>query len=148
MAPIRHFRQVRNCRSAEIAVRHVYLFLAFSAQAGHIATLCAESYPMQNTLFALSFGFAALILVTQQAHAAEQCGPHAKVTEILAQSYGEARQGIGLNGEQRVMEMFVNAKTGTWTITVTLPDGMTCLVATGEHFEAIAEPLPAKGDPA
>lgn len=103
---------------------------------------------MQNTLFALSFGFAALILVTQQAQAAEPCGPHAKVIELLARSYGEARQGIGLNGEQRVMEIFVNAKTGSWTITVTLPDGLTCLAATGEHFETIAAPLPAKGDPA
>lgn len=103
---------------------------------------------MQNTLFGLSFGFAALILVTHQAHASEQCGPHEKVTEVLAQIYGEARQSIGLNGEQRVMEMFVNAKTGSWTITVTLPDGITCLVATGENFETLAEPLPAKGDPA
>ena len=46
------------------------------------------------------------------------------------------------------MEMFVNAATGTWTITVTLPDGETCLVATGENFEPLVEALPAKGDPA
>jgi hypothetical protein len=103
---------------------------------------------MEKTLFALSLGFAGLILATHAGWADTQCGPRDKIVAVLAKSYGEARTGIGLNGEDRVMEVFVNARTGTWTITVTLPDGETCLVATGEHFETVAEALPAKGDPA
>ncbi len=103
---------------------------------------------MEKTLFALSLGFVGLILATHAGWAADQCAPRDKVVAALANGYGEARSGIGLNGEARVMEMFVNATTGTWTITVTLPDGTTCLIATGEHFEAVTDTLPAKGDPA
>ena len=48
----------------------------------------------------------------------------------------------------QVMELFASADTGSWTITVTLPEGTTCLVASGQNFEPITEELPAKGDPA
>jgi hypothetical protein len=47
-----------------------------------------------------------------------------------------------------VIEIFANAESGTWTITVSLPDGATCLVASGSNFETLSEELPAKGDPA
>ena len=33
----------------------------------------------------------------------------------------------------------------SWTITVTSPSGMTCLVASGQSFETLAEALPPKG---
>ena len=47
-----------------------------------------------------------------------------------------------------VVEVFASDETGTWTITVTTPNGMTCLVASGQSFEALAEALPAKGNDA
>jgi hypothetical protein len=103
---------------------------------------------MEKTFFALSLGFAGLVLIPHAGWADTRCGPHDKIIAVLATTYGETRTGIGLNGQDRVMEMFVNAATGTWTITVTLHDGETCLVATGENFEPLVEALPAKGDPA
>ena len=45
------------------------------------------------------------------------------------------------------MEVFASPETGTWTITVTTAAGMTCLVASGQAFEELAESLP-QGDPA
>ena len=77
-----------------------------------------------------------------------QCGLRTKVVEHLASKFGESRHGIGLAANNTVMEVFASEKTGTWTITVTMPSGVTCLVASGEGFEAMAEALPAKGDPA
>lgn len=103
---------------------------------------------MEKTLFALSLGFAGLVLIPHVGWADTQCGPHDKIIAVLAKTYGETRTGIGLNGEDRVMKMFVNAKTGSWTITITLPGGETCLVATGDYFESVVEALPASGDPA
>lgn len=103
---------------------------------------------MEKMLFALSLGFAGVILATHAGWAQDGCGPRDQVVDVLAQQYGEARSGIGLNGTARVMEMFVNAKTGSWSITVTLPDGQTCLIATGQQFQTLNEALPAKGDPA
>ena len=47
-----------------------------------------------------------------------------------------------------MMEMFASSGTGTWTLTVTTPDGTTCLVASGTGFQALAEAVPLIGDPA
>jgi hypothetical protein len=42
--------------------------------------------------------------------------------------------------------VFASEETGTWTIAVTRPGGPTCIVAAGEHFEALAEALPPAGE--
>ena len=103
---------------------------------------------MPRNLFALSLGFAAVLLVSQNALAAPQCAARPQVLETLAQKYGETRRSMGIAADQTVMELFASAETGSWTLTLTLPTGMTCLVAAGQNYEAIAEELPAKGDPA
>ena len=103
---------------------------------------------MEKLMFALSLGFAALILATQAGWAAPQCAPRDGVLAALSQKYGETRRGIGMAGEGQMMELFASTDTGSWTITVTLPDGTTCLVATGQAFETLTESLPAPGDPA
>ncbi|MFN3644473.1 MAG: hypothetical protein ACK4TB_16305 [Gemmobacter sp.] len=78
---------------------------------------------------------------------ARQCGPRAAVIGTLASTYGETRRGIGTAGSQAVVELFASADTGTWTVTVTLPDGMTCLIASGAGWESLVEELPARGNP-
>ena len=102
---------------------------------------------MTKELFALSFGFAALIAATNMAHAraAQNCAPHEAVVERLAEGYGETRRSIALAGDNSVVEVFASAETGTWTITVTQPGGPTCLVASGHAYETLAESLPAQG---
>jgi hypothetical protein len=99
-------------------------------------------------MFAMSFGFAALILATQNAFAAPNCAERSVVLNELSTKYRETRFAMGLAANNTMMEMFAAADTGTWTLTVTLPDGTTCLVASGNGFEAVTENLPALGDPA
>lgn len=99
-------------------------------------------------MFTMSFGFAALILATQNAFAAPNCSERSVVLNELAGKYRESRRALGLAANNTMMEMFASAETGTWTLTVTLPDGTTCLVASGDGFEALVETLPAAGDPA
>jgi len=70
------------------------------------------------------------------------------VVNTLAQKYGETRRSIGLAANNTVMELYASAETGSWTIAVTTPDGMTCLMASGQGYEPVAEKMPAKGDPA
>ncbi|HID68452.1 MAG TPA: hypothetical protein EYP31_09415, partial [Roseibacterium sp.] len=74
--------------------------------------------------------------------------PREMVLERLADKYGETRQSIGLGANNAVVEVFASTDTGSWTITVTTANGLTCLVASGQSFEAIAEALPAKGNDA
>lgn len=94
------------------------------------------------------FGFGILALAASQVQAQSNCAPRDMVIERLASGYGETRQSLGLGSSGQLVEVFASAETGTWTITVTLPSGMTCLVASGESFQALAEALPPAGDPA
>ncbi len=95
---------------------------------------------MKKYLFALSLGFGGLIWATQNAQAqAPNCAQRAVVVERLQDRFGETRQSIGLGRNNAVVEIFASAATGTWTILVTMPNGMSCLVASGESWEEMAE---------
>lgn len=101
---------------------------------------------MERVLFALSLGFVGVILATGAGFAAP-CGPRDLVIGQLSERWGENRRSVGIAANGQVMELYASAATGTWTIVVTLPDGRTCLIASGEGFEPVAEDLPAKGSP-
>lgn len=93
----------------------------------------------------------ALTLLTAGAASAAQtrnCGPRELVLNRLAEGYGETRQSMGLGANNAVIEVFASQASGTWTITVTSPSGLTCLVASGQAFETLAEVLPPKGNDA
>ena len=75
----------------------------------------------------------------------QNCGARDTVIDRLANQYGESRQSIGMAPQGRVVEVFASLETGTWTITVTLPNGTTCLVASGQSYEALDEPLQPAG---
>lgn len=94
------------------------------------------------------FGSGLLVLAATQVQAQANCAPRHLVIERLATGFGETRQSVGLGSSGQVVEVFASPVTGTWTITVTLPDGTTCLVASGEAFQNLAEALPPAGDPA
>ena len=96
-------------------------------------------------MIALSLGFAGVLLATQAVQSAPQCGARDTVVATLAERFGETRRSMGVAANNAVMEVFASTDSGTWTITVTVPDGMMCLVASGEGFEAMADELPAKG---
>ncbi len=92
-------------------------------------------------LFKMTMGLGIWVLAAQQVHA-RSCAPREDVVKRLAETYGETRRGIGIARQGAVMEVYASDQTGSWTITVTLPDGITCLVASGQSYEAMAEALP------
>jgi hypothetical protein len=102
---------------------------------------------MKHTMIALSFGFAGLIFATNAGFAATQCGARDNVLTTLSDKYAETRRGMGLAANNGVVEVFASDTTGSWTITVTMPNGTTCLIASGQSFEAMQDTLPATGKP-
>lgn len=100
-----------------------------------------------NAMVAAS-GLIALTAGTALAENAQNCAPREAVVDRLASGYGETRQSMGLGANNQVVEIFASSETGTWTITVTMPNGLTCLVASGQAFEELAEALPAEGSDA
>lgn len=89
-----------------------------------------------------------LVLAAPAARAGTECAPRAHVLERLAGTYGESRRGMGLVSERGIVEIFASDATGTWTIVITLPSGQTCLIASGQDYRGLADPLPAAGKPA
>jgi hypothetical protein len=76
-----------------------------------------------------------LMTFLDDARAATQCGPHDRLVAALGHKFQEARQGIGLANEQVLVELFVSPK-GTWTMTSTNVNGITCILASGEAWES------------
>ena len=100
-------------------------------------------------LGALTAASALVLAMTSDAAAqGRNCGPRDAVVERLAEGYGETRQSMGLGNNNAVIEVFASDETGSWTITVTQANGLTCLVASGQNFQQLAEALPAQGDDA
>ena len=68
----------------------------------------------------------------------QQCAPKQVIIERLASDYGEVRQSQGLTAQGKVIAVFASSETGTWTITVTAPTGLMCLLSVGTDFENMA----------
>ena len=90
----------------------------------------------------------ALIASTSLTQAQQNCADRALVIERLASAYGETRQSIGLAQNNTMVEVFASTTTGTWTIAITNAAGLTCLVASGQAFERLAEALPTPAEDA
>ena len=102
---------------------------------------------MRLTVLRMTLGLIIMVAAAQQVFARPgTCAPRPDVIERLAATYGETRKGIGIARQGAVMEIYASDETGSWTIIVTLPDGMACLVAAGQSYEALADALPPKGD--
>lgn len=93
---------------------------------------------------AFALGFVALSS-PGLAQNAQKCGPRDDMLSTLASTYGETRQSIGLGSNNTVIEVFASTETGSWSIIITTPNGLSCLVASGQAFETLAEALPRKG---
>lgn len=100
---------------------------------------------MKKQLFGLSFGIAALLMAADMASAQQRnmCAKREVVLEKLTGKYGETRRSMGLAANSGVVELHASDSSGSWTITVTHPNGITCLVAAGTSFETVEEELPA-----
>ena len=100
---------------------------------------------MTKHLFGLSLGFLAVMMATNiaTAQARSTCAERGVVLKKLTGLYGESRRSMGLAANNGIVELHASNDTGSWTITVTHPNGMTCLVAAGCSFETVEEELPA-----
>ena len=114
----------------------------------HMARPAKMPLPVKSRSFiAAAFCVVATVSGAQTVPNPSQCATRDKVVGVLAAKYGETRHGIGLSANNTVMEVFASDATGTWTITVTMPSGVTCMVASGQGYEALREPLPVPGEP-
>jgi hypothetical protein len=90
------------------------------------------------------FGAAALSTSWTPAVAQASCGERREIVTSLEQRFEETPVGIGLMQPGRVLELLVS-ESGSWTLLVTMPNGRSCIISAGEHWEGST--IPVKGDP-
>ena len=86
----------------------------------------------------LSMVLALLTLATLAAPAMAQqqmaCAERGALVGELKEKYKEVAQGVGMTGNGAVMELMTSDK-GSWSLVVTMPNGKSCLIATGDGWE-------------
>ncbi len=90
-----------------------------------------------------------LAAATPQAEAQTQiqapCADRDQVVAQLEERYGETLQSLGLHQNNALVEVYASEETGTWTILLTRPDGLTCLIAAGQMWDGAPSPARARG---
>lgn len=79
---------------------------------------------------------------------AANCGLRTQVIEKLENKYDEHLTAGGLqktSSAQSVMEIWSSSKTGTFTVLLTSPQGISCVVAVGTDFFKAAEAPQVQG---
>jgi hypothetical protein len=93
-----------------------------------------------TTFAALATGLAAALAGAQAAKADEdgaQCRDRNKVIDHLAGKYEEAPVAVGVTSTGGLVEVLTSNDGGTWTIIVTSPTGLSCLMAAGEGWRPL-----------
>ncbi len=80
---------------------------------------------------------AALVLASSSAFAAPQCNSRGKVLELLSKKYSEAPVAVGVTNNGGLVEVLSTGDGNTWSMIITSPQGMSCLVAAGEGWRLI-----------
>lgn len=68
------------------------------------------------------------------------CGNRVKMAEKLVEQFGEAQTGAGVVGSNAILE-FWRSKDGSWTILMTRADGLSCIIAAGDHWNEVRRPV-------
>lgn len=79
----------------------------------------------------------ALVAAPAGGATAATCDRRPAVLRQLEGKYAEKPVAIGVANNGGVVEVLTTKDGATWTIVITLPNGMTCLVAAGEDWESI-----------
>ena len=78
-----------------------------------------------------------LLLAPSLAVAQSACLPHGKMVDLLDGRYSEQRVSVGLETGGRLIEVFATADGGTWTMVMTTPNGVTCVIAAGLEWQDV-----------
>ena len=91
---------------------------------------------------------AALIASPASAQSPPQsCAKRADIIKHLSGQFQEAPVAIGLSDNGSLLEILATTDGKTWTLLFSMPTGMSCLMATGQDWQALPR-LAEYGPPA
>jgi hypothetical protein len=93
---------------------------------------------LKRTLIATASAAAllAVALAPNGAAAQQVCAERVGVLKHLDKTHHEAPQALGITSSGQVVELLVSDK-GSWTLIVTAPSGVACLIAAGDNWETM-----------
>jgi len=97
-----------------------------------------------RTLLAVLSIFVMTAVTTGSAQVLAQCMSHDELLAELATIFQERLFAAGISSRGALIEITVSP-SGSFTVIVTNPPGISCMVMGGEAFELIPEPVPGKG---
>jgi hypothetical protein len=74
------------------------------------------------------------------------CATQDEITALLGSRYGESAVSIGLTRTGQVLQIFSSDNGTSWTLLRTSPEGSTCIVAAGKHWQDLS-PRRSPGQP-
>jgi hypothetical protein len=83
-------------------------------------------------------------IIATPAAANTQCGTRDAILRSLAQNHHEGVIGRGLAFNGHMVEL-LSSPSGSWTMLVTGPSGLTCFLATGSAWDAVPDILGVPG---
>lgn len=91
----------------------------------------------------LSAVLAAALIVPTASQAQNNCADRSLVTDRLTKNYGETFAGGGLRNSESIFEVWKSDESGTWTIIMTMPNGLACVMAAGTDWRTALPETPA-----
>lgn len=73
------------------------------------------------------------------------CGTRAELVGKLKNHYSERPVASGLATNGGILEVLTSPTGNSWTIVLTMPNGTSCLIATGENWETATKFAAGKG---
>ena len=68
----------------------------------------------------------------------EVCSTHDAVVQTLNRKFAEKTVSMGLANNGTVVEV-LSSPDGSWTIVMTAPNGLTCLLAAGDYWQTLPD---------
>lgn len=69
------------------------------------------------------------------AQANTSCLPHAAaIAQQLNKQYGETLTAAGVDANGAMVQVYSNPESGSWTIAISIPNGPTCIISSGEGW--------------
>lgn len=90
--------------------------------------------------FTLIAAAACLAAMASSAEAQMLCKQRTDILQQLATGYQEVPAALGLAANGSLVELIRHPEGKTWTIIITQPNGVSCVMATGESWQRIEQP--------
>lgn len=98
-----------------------------------------------SDIVVISLAALALTLIGTTAYGQQMCRPPMQMPTLLYVTFGEYLIADMLHRDGSLLRVYATENGSTWTVTKTDPNGLECVLSSGEHFRPNVMPTGAEG---